>query len=87
MQNSTEIGRLQERAGELGTELGTKASLHALRECVTRRHYEQAVSALGAAVEHKAAQVSLDSVQSKLQVKYNCNYLLIDFLLNFCTVM
>lgn len=67
-QSSSRIDRADARAGELGAELATKASLQALRECVTRRHYEQAVSALGAAVEQKAAQHSLDNVQSKLQV-------------------
>lgn len=72
VQCSSRVGRLQERAVELGAELGTKASLAALRECVTRRHYEQAVSALGAAVERKAAQESLDIAQCKLQVRMHC---------------
>lgn len=75
-QSSRRIDRADTRAGELGVELATKASLQALRECVTRRHYEQAVSALGAAVEQKAAQHSLDTVQSKLQVIPNMQSLI-----------
>ena len=64
----TQIHNLEVQAGVIVGELETKASLAALRECVTRRHYEQAVAALGAELELKSAQTTVSVLQSELQV-------------------
>lgn len=64
----TQIHSLEVQAGLIVGELETKASLAALRECVTRRHYEQAVAALGAELELKSAQTTVSVLQSELQV-------------------
>lgn len=64
----TKIYSLEVQAGVIVGELETKASLAALRECVTRRHYEQAVAALGAELELKSAQTTVSVLQSELQV-------------------
>lgn len=64
----TQIRSIEVQAGLIVGELETKASLAALRECVTRRHYEQAVAALGAELELKCAQTTVSALQSHLQV-------------------
>lgn len=42
--------------------------MQAVRECVLRRHYEQAVTALGAEIEQRATQSQADSLDDRLQV-------------------
>jgi hypothetical protein len=59
---------LGERAGELEKGLGTKASLVQLRECVTRKHYEQAVQALGAELENRAHSSTVQRLDHSVQV-------------------
>ena len=63
------IGALQASTAALGSELATKATVQAVRECVTRRHYEQAVAALGSELERRAPQTSVNSLDSQLQVR------------------
>lgn len=63
-----QIRSIEVQAGLIAGELETKASLAALRECVTRRHYEQAVAALGAELELKCTQTSVSALQNHLQV-------------------
>ena len=68
-QSDARILTLEEQAGQIITELETKATVVALRECVTRRHYEQAVAALGAELELKCTQTTVSSLQSKVTVR------------------
>ena len=65
----TQIHSIEVQAGLIVGELETKASLAALRECVTRRHYEQAVAALGAELELKCTHTTVSKLQSDLQVQ------------------
>lgn len=65
-----QILSLDERAGQIVDELETKATLAALRECVTRRHYEQAVAALGAELELKCSQSTVSSLTCHVQVNF-----------------
>ncbi len=62
------IYALEEQAAKILAELGLKATLAALRECVTRRHYEQAVGALGAELELKCTHTTVTMLQTKHQV-------------------
>ena len=66
-----EILSLHGAARALQVELASKATLIALRECVTRRHYEQAVAALGSEIELKAAQTAVSDLQGRLKVRTN----------------
>eukprot|EP01032_Pedospumella_encystans_P025732 gene25732-29070_t len=65
-QSDARILTLEEQAGQIINELETKATVVALRECVTRRHYEQAVAALGAELELKCKQTTVSTLQSKV---------------------
>jgi hypothetical protein len=47
--------------------LGTKATTQALKECVLRRHYERAVTALGAEIEQKTPQSHTQALADRLQ--------------------
>lgn len=67
-QSDAHILGLEEQAGQIISDLETKATLVALRECVTRRHYEQAVAALGAELELKCAQSTVSTLQNSVTV-------------------
>ena len=75
IQSDAWILTLEEQAGQIISELETKATVVALRECVTRRHYEQAVAALGAELELKCKQTTVTTLQSKVTVR-DVNYIL-----------
>ena len=59
---------------ELHTLVDGKASLQAVRNCVTRRHYEQAVAALGAQVDSKTPSTTTQKMQQQILVSPPCHY-------------
>lgn len=67
-ESNKHIHALEDQAAKILGELELKATLVALRECVTRRHYEQAVAALGAELELKCTHTTVTTLQTKHQV-------------------
>jgi hypothetical protein len=62
-----EVKALQSTSTQLQSELTTKASVAAVRECVLRRHYQEAVSALGGELERKTAQSVTNALDARMQ--------------------
>jgi hypothetical protein len=61
------VKALQDTATQLQGDLATKASIASVRECVLRRHYQDAVSALGGELELKAPQSVTRELDTRLQ--------------------
>ena len=59
---------LQQLSSNTATELQGKASLLDVHACVIRKHYDEAVTALGAAIDDKASVGNLHSCVSGLEV-------------------
>ena len=59
---------LQQLSSNSAKELQGKASLSDVHSCVIRKHYDEAVTALGAAIDDKASVGSLQSCASGLEV-------------------
>ncbi len=53
---------------DINEALVTKATVREVRECVTRRHYEQAVAALGADLDTRSTQQYADQLRDQLRV-------------------
>ena len=59
---------LEETAKITKTELSTKASVTDVHACVRRRHYDEAVTALGAAIDEKAPMLNLRTCETRVEV-------------------
>ena len=53
---------------EIKYQLQLKASLKELRECVTRKHNEEAITALGNEIELKSSNVFTNMLLNKVEV-------------------
>jgi hypothetical protein len=71
-----DLQEVQVTTNNHSVDLSTKATIAAVRECVTRRHYEQAVAALGTELEKKVSHSAIASLQATLQVRSNCFFFL-----------
>lgn len=60
---------LQQLASNATSELKSKASVLDVDACVIRRHYDEAVTALGAAIDEKASLDNLWACESRLEVR------------------
>ena len=61
---------IERAAAVTNSELLGKASLGDVHACVRRKHYDEAVTALGSAIDEKAASQSLHICESRVGVSY-----------------
>ena len=60
---------LEKAAAAIKSELLSKASLNDVHACVRRKHYDEAVTTLGSAIDEKAASESLHHCESRVGVR------------------
>lgn len=53
---------------DINSHLLLKATIKEVRECVTRKHYEEAVTALGNEIELKSSNIYANNLNNKINV-------------------
>lgn len=63
-----EVIAINESLSIINTDLITKATMKEVRQCVTRHHYEQAITSLGTLIETKCEEDVVVGIHEELKV-------------------
>jgi hypothetical protein len=67
--NDQHIPSIKAALADVSREMDFKASVEAVNSCVRRTHYEQAITALGSAVDAKAESEQVSRLEARLRVR------------------